>query len=262
MRVSRSVVATAFGILTTTAAAPAVAAADCSREQLIAAADTYVAAQQSGSLDELQKLFSADVKYRQNNKDTDFKTGLLSKGLKLDHNRTTADNTACASFTELISTAGPYVVGTQLRHDGGKISLVDSIVATTGDWAFNAGKTLGYVAPEDWGVLDPSKRSSRDVLKAAGDAYLDMWSNGTSINAVPWGTPCARTEGSAHVTPSCKSGAPSGGSSSMKISDRRYVIDEEIGSCNVLCAFGGRMPDSHEFRLIEGKLRLVHTVTV
>ena len=157
---------------------PRTTAVNCTRDSLLAAAGVYTEAQQSGNLDALQKLLSSDVKYRQNNKDSDFKSGLLSKALKLDHNRTTADTTACASYTELISTAGPYVIGTQLRHDGDKIVLVDSVVATTGDWAFNAKQTLSYVTPEDWGTLDEGKRSTRDVLKAAGDAYLDMWTDG------------------------------------------------------------------------------------
>ncbi len=154
------------------AAAAAAAVADCTREALFAAADTYIAAQASGKLDGLQKLLAADAKFRQNNKDSSAAGGLLSKALKLDHNRTIADTTACASFTELVSTAGPYVIGTQLRHtpDGASVTLVDTIVATTGDWAFNAAKTLQYISTEDWAPLDASKRSSRDALKAAGDA--------------------------------------------------------------------------------------------
>jgi len=163
-----------------------VAAADCTREMLLANAEVYMAAQQSGKIDDLQKLFSSNVSYRQNNKPSDWTKGLLSKAVKFDHNRTTADTTACASYTELVSASGPYVVGTQLRYDGGKINLVDSIVATTGDWMFNAKNTLNYVSTEDWSTLDESKRASRDVLKAAGDSYLDMWTNGkTAMDKVP-----------------------------------------------------------------------------
>ncbi len=240
-------------------------AAECSRDMLVAAAESYIAAQTSGKLDDFQKMLDASVGYQQNNKKADLATGLLSKALKLDHNRTTADTTQCASYTELVATGGPYVIGTQLRYSedaGNKITLVDTIVATKGDWAFNAATTLSYISKEDWGTLDDTQRSPRETLQAAADAYLDMWSNSTAINAVPWGTPCARTEGSAHVTPSCRSGAPSGGTAAGRNTMRRYVIDETVGSCNVLCAFGGQMPDSHEFRLISGKLRLVHTITV
>ncbi|KAF4627819.1 hypothetical protein G7Y89_g10327 [Cudoniella acicularis] len=237
--------------------------AQCSRDKLLLASDTYIAAQTSGKQDDLSKLFVASgFKYRQNNKSPDIKTGILSKALKIDHNRTTFDLTQCVTFTELISTAGPYVIGTQIRHtaDGESVSLVDTIVATTGDWQFNAATTLKYISTEDWGTLKDSDRSSRDVLQAAADAYLDMWSDSKAIDKVPWGTPCTRTEGSMHITPSCKAGAPNGGGS--KNTDRRYVIDETVGSCDVLVAFGGSMADSHEFRLVSGKLVLVHTITV
>ncbi|CAK7226940.1 hypothetical protein SBRCBS47491_006398 [Sporothrix bragantina] len=244
-------------------------AADCSRDTLLAAAEAYMAVQTAGAVagSDFAKLLDPAVTYRQNNKPSDATTGIWSKALKLDHNRTILDTTQCASYTELVATAGPYVIGVQLRHASATdaaspINLVDSIVATTGDWSFNAAKTLSYIATEDWGTLPEKDRSPRATLQAAADAYLDMWSNSTAINAVPWGTPCARTEGSMHVTPSCKAGAPSGGSASSKNTDRRYVIDETVGSCNAFCAFGGQMPDSHEFRLVDGKLRLVHTITV
>ncbi|KAF2786102.1 hypothetical protein K505DRAFT_330587 [Melanomma pulvis-pyrius CBS 109.77] len=221
-----------------------------------------MAAQSSGKTDDLSTLFATSFKYRQNNKDGDVKTGLLSKALKLDHNRTIVDTTACATFTELIATGGPYVIGTQLRFtpDGGNITAIDTIAATTGNWMFDAAKTLSYVKTEDWSTVPEASRSDRKTLQAAADAYLDMWSDSSAKAKVPWGNPCTRTEGSMHVTPDCRSGAPSGGGT--KNSDRRYVIDETVGSCDVLVAFGGRQPDSHEFRLVGGKLVLVHTVTV
>lgn len=244
------------------------AAAACTRAALLAAAQTYIAAQATGNTTALARLFApgATPAYRQNNEAAAPAAPgslLLSRPLALDHARTTADPAACASYTELISVAGPYVIGTQVRHspDTAAVALVDSVVATAGDWAFDAAATLAYVAPEDWGVLPAARQSPRRALRAAADAYLDMWSNGTAIGAVPWGDPCARTEGSAHVSPDCRAGAPSGGGAAVQITDRRYVIDEEVGSCNVLNAFGN-LPDSHEFRLVSGKLVLMHTITV
>lgn len=45
---------------------------------------------------------------------------------------------------------------------------------------------------------------------------------------------------------------------------RRFVIDETVGSVDVLCDFSalGTMPDSHEIRLENGKVKYVHTITV
>jgi len=242
----------------------ATAAAECSRDKLFANAAAYIAAQQSGKLDDLAKTFATDLAYQENNKKADVKTGLLTKALKLDHNRTTADTTQCATYTELVSTAGPYVIGTQIRYsaDGSSITSLDSIVATTGSWFFNAKTTLGYIASEPWPALATAAQSPRDTLKAVGDSYLDMWRDGSkAVDKVPWGTPCERTEGSMHFS-SCKAGIPSGAGSGMQNGNRRYVIDEVSGSVDILCSFGGAMPDSHEFRVENGKLRYVHTITV
>lgn len=239
--------------------------ADCTRDVLFAAADLYVSAQTTGSLGDLSKLLTADYKYTENNKPSSATTGVLSTALKIAHRKTTADTLACASYTELISTTPkPYVIGTQLRHtaDGTNITLIDVIAATTGSLSFNAAKTLSYIEKEDWSPLDSSKRSDRIVLQNAADAYLDMWTNASAYNAVPWGTPCQRVEGSSLNSP-CTVGAPKGGSS-QRNSNRRYVIDEVLGSADVLLAFSavGGVADSHEFRLEGGKLRFVHTITL
>jgi hypothetical protein len=47
----------------------------------------------------------------------------------------------------------------------------------------------------------------------------------------------------------------------VKLANRRYVIDETIGSVDVFIDFAS-IPDSHEFRVEKGKLRYVHTITV
>jgi hypothetical protein len=63
-------------------------------------------------------------------------------------------------------------------------------------------------------------------------------------------------------TDSCNVGIPSG--KEPENTDRRYVIDESMGSASVLCVFQtmSNAPDSHEIRLEGGKLRYVHTMTV
>ena len=50
----------------------------------------------------------------------------------------------------------------------------------------------------------------------------------------------------------------------MYIVDRSYVVDEEMGAVNIFCRFGSGngMPDSHTFRLVNGRYRWVHTLSV
>ncbi|CAG5142706.1 uncharacterized protein ALTATR162_LOCUS1204 [Alternaria atra] len=240
--------------------------AECTREGLLTTAQSYLAAQTAGNPSTLS-LASTNFTYLQNNRASDIATGLLSIPFIIDLNRSTADIAACASYTMWISASGtkPHVVGTQIRHtdnDTSIISSIDTVAATTGDLFFDAAKTLSYIRAETWSTLPASSQPSRALLKSIGDAYLDMWTNATAADTIPWGTRCERVEGSMYTNP-CGGSLPHGGSQKVN-GMRRYVIDETIGSVQVSCQFDslGPWPDSHEIRVEEGKVRYVHTVTV
>jgi len=112
------------------------------------------------------------------------------------------------------------------------------------------------------------KRDSRTTLVAAANAYLDAFLEG-KMDLVPWGVPCNRTEGGAHTgkglpDDSCQVGVPSG----VNIANRRFVVDETMGAVVAFCTFGAGgpnggsgAPDTHLFRVENGKLRYVHTLT-
>lgn len=233
---------------------------------LTEAADAYVASQTAGQLLLLQNFLAGNWTYQENNTQIDVKTGVISKALKIDHRKTNLDTTACASYTEIIITdsANPYVIGTQLRHGSDmKITMIDPITSITNSWLFNAKKTLQHVLGEKWDPIPLEKRDSRATIQAAGDAYLSMWNNATAADAVPWGTPCTRLEGSAYTgkgkpDDSCKPGIPSSHSQAPN-THRRYVVDESMGSVSIFCVWEHMMmaADSHEFRLEGGKLRYV-----
>ena len=86
---------------------------------------------------------------------------------------------------------------------------------------------------------------------------------------MPWGYPCQRTEGGAHTgkgvpEDSCDVGVPSG----VNIANRRFIVDPTIGAVVAFCTFGAGnanggsgSPDTHLFRVENGKLRYVHTLT-
>jgi hypothetical protein len=175
---------------TATLALASGAARACDRAAILQTVDEFMLAQTAGQPGAVHNLGSSFV-YQENNRTGDIKTGILSQALHLDHNHTIVDLTACASYTELISidAAKPYVTGTQIQHlsdDGMRIATIDAIVSTTGSWLFNASQTLHYVLLEKWDVIEPAeKRDTRQTLRAAADAYLDMWSNKSAIAAVP-----------------------------------------------------------------------------
>jgi len=162
-----------------------------------------------------------------------------------------------------VAASKPYVIGTQMRFNGDTISKMQTLVTTTGDWLFNVTGTLYWASRETWNTIPVAQRDTRATIQAAADAYLDIFKNKSVV--VPWGTPCDRLEGGMYTgtgkdTDSCNVGIPNG----QDLTNRRYVIDETVGAVDVFLNFGGAtgLPDSHEFRIQNGKLRYVHTLTV
>jgi hypothetical protein len=92
----------------------------------------------------------------------------------------------------------PYVLGTRLRVNHNKIAEIEILWTTTGYWLFNADTYLQYSSTEKWDTIPIDKRDTRDTLVAAANAYLDAFLEG-KVDLVPWGYPCNRTEGGAHI---------------------------------------------------------------
>lgn len=235
----------------------------CTRNGLQAATDLYVAAQGKGTPSGMP--LAQGVAYIENMQVVPMASGVIQKPMKIDHHRSLIDVATCQTFTEVIVTdkSHPYLLGTRLRVNHDKIAEIESMITQEGDWLFDADAYLKYSSSEDWGPIPPAKRDTRDTLVGAANAYLDAFLE-QKVDAVPWGYPCNRTEGGrGHTgkgTPkdSCQDGVPSG----VNIVARRFVVDETIGSVVAFCTFGvNGAPDSHLFRVENGKLRFVHTLT-
>jgi hypothetical protein len=240
----------------------------CTREGLQRAVDLYLAAQTKGDTSGLP--VAAGLGYAENAAPADIAKGLIKTPMKIDHHRSLLDQSTCQTFTEVIVTdkAAPYVLGTRLRVNHDKIAEIEILWTTTGYWLFNVDNYLKYSTEEQWGVIPADKRDTRATLVAAANAYLDAFLEGKK-DLVPWGYPCNRTEGGAHTgrgvpTDSCDVGVPSG----VNIANRHFIVDETTGTVQVFCTFGAGgpnggsgAPDSHLFRVENGKLRYVHTLT-
>jgi hypothetical protein len=240
----------------------------CVRGGLQRAVDLYIEAQTKGDTSGLP--LANGLGYVENMERIDINGGLIKKALKIDHHRSLLDEATCQTFTEVIVTdaANPYVLGTRMRVNHDKIAEIEILWTTTGYWLFNAGNYLKYSSAEDWGPIAAEERDSRDILVGAANAYLDAFLEG-KIDQVPWGFPCVRVEGGLYTgkdspSDSCEVGVPSG----VNIANRRFVVDEVIGSVVVYCTFGAGgpnggsgAPDTHLFRVENGKLRYVHTLT-
>jgi len=240
----------------------------CTRDGLKAATDLYIAAQTKGDTAGLP--LATGLGYVENFKTININDGLIKKAMKIDHHRSLLDTSTCQTFTEVIVSdkANPYVLGTRLRINHGLIAEIEMLWTTTGYWLFNADNYLKYSSTEDWGAIPAAKRDSRATLVSAANAYLDAFLEG-KMDLVPWGFPCNRTEGGMHTgkgaaDDSCQVGVPSG----VNIANRHFVVDETIGAVVAFCTFGAGSatggsgaPDTHLFRVENGKLRFVHTLT-
>jgi hypothetical protein len=260
-----------YAALGTALLTPALSQAEvsCTRGGLQQAVDLYIAAQTKGDVSGLP--LAKGVGYWENTAVADMKSGLISKPMKIDHQRSFLDTDTCQSITEVIVTdkTAPYVFSARLRVNHDKIVELEILWTTTGYWLFSADDYLKYSAAENWDPIPADKRSSRGTLVAAANAYLDAFLE-KRIDLVPWGFPCVRVEGGRGYTgkgspsDSCELGVPAG----VTIANRRFVVDEVLGTVSVYCTFGAAgpgggsgAPDSHLFRVENGKLRYVHTLT-
>jgi hypothetical protein len=232
------------------------------------AVDLYIAAQTKGDTTGLP--LAMGLGYVENMTPVNINEGLIKKAMKIDHHRSLLDPSTCQTFTEVIvaDKEKPYVLGTRLRVNRDKIAEVEILWTTTGYWLFNADTYLKWSSEEKWGTIPANQRDTRDTLVAAANAYLDAFLEGKK-DLVPWGYPCQRTEGGMHTgkgvpEDSCDVGVPSG----VNIANRRFVVDPTIGAVVAFCTFGAGSaaggsgaPDTHLFRVENGKLRYVHTLT-
>jgi hypothetical protein len=240
----------------------------CTREGLQRAVDLYVSAQATGDTSGMP--LATGLGYLENAAPADITQGLIKTPMTIDHHRSLLDPATCQTFTEAIVTnkEKPYVLGTRLRVNHDRIAEIEMLWTTTGYWLFNADNYLKYSSTENWDIIPADRRDTRATLVAAANAYLDAFLEGKK-DLVPWGYPCNRTEGGAHTgdgspTDSCDVGVPSG----VNIANRRFVVDETTGAVVAFCTFGAGSaaggsgaPDTHLFRVENGKLRYVHTLT-
>jgi hypothetical protein len=236
--------------------APAVSHAQisCTREELKAAADLYVATQARGYERPRQPMSYVE------NFDMNNGSRLIAKPLKIDRHLSLLDIARCETYTEgLVSDkADPYALGTRLRlRDRAEIEIMWS---APGYGGFDIDGYLKNSSAEDWGTIPAPERDTRATLESAANAYLDALLAGKA-DVMPWGFPCNRTAADG----SCRVGVPAG---TVNIANRHFVVDETMGAVAVLCTFGvdpasGRIrtPDAHLFRVENGKVRFVHALT-
>jgi hypothetical protein len=253
-----------LGAITTVIVAnPAAAQGACDRAQMQNLADLYVTAQEAG--EGFRVPMGEWVQYRENDRLSSMTYGgVLATAHEVDWHRTFLDTTTCTIFVELIidDSESPWVLGTKISTRGGLVNRYDVITTTTGDWLFNASRTRELAEQEVWDVIPEGQRNTRAEIIAAANAYLDRFANTEVV--VPWADLCTRLEGSmstarADDPMTCDLGIPEG----IQLVDRDYIVDETIGAVAVRLRFGGPegLSDAHIFRIENGHIRSIHTIT-
>jgi hypothetical protein len=243
----------------------------CTKEKLASAVESYLNSQRAG--DPTQMKLGAGVIYSENMKVKPMEKGIINQPLHISFARSIYDVDECRSFSEIIVAQSDhaYVLGVRLTLNKDKIKKIDAIVTDEGDWKFDAESYQKNSSGEDWSTLSQKSRISRQVLIDAANKYMDRFT--FQDTKVPWGIPCARLEGGYYTgdgpRSSCKVGIPG---EAIEIVDRDYLVDEELGAVNVFSRFGktdessifgktNGLPDSHLIRLVNGKIRYIHSMT-
>lgn len=247
------------------------ALAACTRGVLQNTVDAYAKAQAAGNPKLLP--LAQNTSYAENDVITDVATGLLNQAITIDLSRSLLDTTTCSTFTEISAATNthPYVIDTRMLVSDGRITAIQSVIADSGDWVFNATAHLYWSERETWDLIPEAKRDARAVIRAAGDAYLDSWADGKVT--VPYGTPCARLEGGLYTGGRNASAntcyMPEFPKPFAGAGNRRYVIDEEVGGLGILNDFPfidvtrpEGTPSTNLFRVEGGRIRYIHETTV
>ncbi|KAF2030952.1 hypothetical protein EK21DRAFT_100081 [Setomelanomma holmii] len=244
---------------------------ECTRTHLANVASQYVDLMATGQHDRFENL-AYNMVYNENNNMPSILNGTPAFGMTIDATRSMDDTTQCKTFTEIIVTVPKhrYVIHTQMTlNNEGDVSLINSLVTGKGDWAFNATGYKYWNSQEKWDPVPENKRSSREVIKAEGDAYAGRCD---VMVHVPFGTPCARLEGGAYTgrgnlsASRCDLGRLP---QHVPMVNRRYVIDEEMRIVGILLGFTGLdrtrndvgTPHSYLFRVEDSKIRYTHTAS-
>ena len=174
----------------------ALAQATCTRAELMAATAAYVEAQSTGDISGIA--FAENASYLENMAPVAREAGLWNTALPIALSRSFHDPARCKTFSEIVVTEGghPYVIGTRLYVDGGRVTRIDSLVTDEGDWLFNANAYLKYSSAEDWSAPSAAERSTEAELVHGANVYLDLFSD--KVVERSWGIPCARLEGGAY----------------------------------------------------------------
>jgi len=253
-------------------------AAGCTREMLGDVTTKFIESAKTGG-NTFKK--ASSLKYTENYKDVNIASGVYSKAIDIAHTRKLLDGPGCGIYVEIIAPNNKpgYHLATQIFvNDDGAANKVEVIITSSepnsNSWFYNATRTLEVLQKQEAShqrdVIPEAQRVSRDHLMDVGNAYFSMFSGGPR-KSISFSKGCLRQEGgfsrqlgcSMGATTATKNKAPLCGTTppvTPHTAIRGVVIDETVGTVEVFAKFMDA-PDSHDFRIENCEVVLVHTVT-
>ena len=237
------------------------------RKMLLELTDKYVDTLLSHDSTRLQ--YTSDVKYTENGKALKIGDGIWKTANKILLKRTFTDTRTFSTHTEAIieENDSQAIYAGRLKFECGRISEIENIIARPGDFFFNPQGVLD-TKDQDWETILPvDQRISRLALIAAANDYFDMFAHEPEVCS-PFHEMCDRWENGTITTVRNDSfplsegkrehdGSPKG----LPIYNhrpRRFLVDVETGCVAAYMHFANSLPDVHMFKLISGKIVLIH----
>ena len=220
----------------------------CSRDGLQRAVDLYIAAQTQGDTSGLP--LATGLGYCENHAPAAINAGLIKTAMKIDHHRSLLDPSTCQTFTEVIVTdkAKPYVLGTRLRVNHDKIAEIEILWTTTGYWLFNADDYLKCSSSEKWDVdsgrparhARHARRRGQRLPRRVSRREEGRRAVGLSVHA--------HRRRHAHRQRLAHRQLRRRRAGGVNIANRRFVVDETIGSVVVYLHLRRRRPERRQRR--------------
>ena len=239
------------------------ASAQCTRENLSRLVDDFLAALSANDPSELS--VASDLKFTENGRVMELGEGLWQTAGEVTFSRSAIDVEQCGTLTQAVLQEDgvdvPTIYGVRLRVNGNaELTDIESYIARSTEFAHNP-EGVPMEDGDDWeALLEPSERSSREVMTAAANAYFDMFFDPQGTE-VPFATPCNRWENGTRTTQGDCSNMGPAGAGGMEMTHRRFaIVDLEAGIVVGFVLFADSLLDLHMFKMRNGLITQIQSV--
>ena len=237
--------------------------AQCTRQGLSRLVDDFLAALSAN--DPTGLAVASDLKFTENGRILNPGDGLWQTAGEVTFSRSAFDVEQCGTLTQAVLEEDgvdvPTIYGVRLRvNDNAELTDIESYIARSTEFAHNP-EGVPAEDGDDWeALLEPSERSSREVMIAAANAYFDMFFDPQGTQ-VPFATPCNRWENGTRTTQGDCSNMGPAGAGGMEMTHRRFaIVDLEAGIVVGFVLFADSLLDLHMFKMRNGMITQIQSV--